>query len=459
MTADLGGRAAPRSSGRFDLIVAAHLLGELFVDRPLDERIDARARRVRAWTRSAAGAGRNGRPGRAGAARDVARAARRARPAAGAAAWTSSRPASGRAPARRWRASATGATTPLAGPPSRAGRLQLPGRCATGWTPRPGPAALPRRQRSAAREGPPEALRLRPGRPPRLRPPRPPRSAAERRLRRARPRRRRRDQRARAPPRRTRRRRAVDGTRPARARALTARPRRRRPKSFTIVPSKDPHALPLSRRSGRPPGRSPPSPSRCWSSSRSCGRSSTPPSAGASRPASSSRAPTWSMVLAFGLLAPAAARARRSTTGCGCWRCCCSASRVVIAASLLLFDVVLRRARDPAHPARPRAGGRLLHHRRDRADPLGRRRHARVHGVGADDGGHRPRAAGHAGQRHGRPGAAAGARLRGRRLDQPRRPRVADRRPHPRGALARHDDHHQERRPDADPELGDHARA
>ena len=36
-------------TGRFDLIVAAHLLGELFVDEPPDERIDARARRVRAW--------------------------------------------------------------------------------------------------------------------------------------------------------------------------------------------------------------------------------------------------------------------------------------------------------------------------------------------------------------------------------------------------------------------------
>ena len=36
-------------TGRFDLIVAAHLLGELFVDQPPEERIDARARRVRAW--------------------------------------------------------------------------------------------------------------------------------------------------------------------------------------------------------------------------------------------------------------------------------------------------------------------------------------------------------------------------------------------------------------------------
>jgi SAM-dependent methyltransferase len=42
--------ALPAVEGRFDLIVAAHLLGELFVDRPFDERIDDRARRVRAWT-------------------------------------------------------------------------------------------------------------------------------------------------------------------------------------------------------------------------------------------------------------------------------------------------------------------------------------------------------------------------------------------------------------------------
>ena len=42
--------ALPAVEGRFDLIVAAHLLGELFVDRPFDERIDDRARRVRTWT-------------------------------------------------------------------------------------------------------------------------------------------------------------------------------------------------------------------------------------------------------------------------------------------------------------------------------------------------------------------------------------------------------------------------
>jgi Mitochondrial small ribosomal subunit Rsm22 len=42
--------ALPAVGGRFDLIVAAHLLGELFVDRPFEERIDERARCVRAWT-------------------------------------------------------------------------------------------------------------------------------------------------------------------------------------------------------------------------------------------------------------------------------------------------------------------------------------------------------------------------------------------------------------------------
>ncbi len=35
--------------GKFDLVVAAHLLNELFVDRPLSERVALRARRVRAW--------------------------------------------------------------------------------------------------------------------------------------------------------------------------------------------------------------------------------------------------------------------------------------------------------------------------------------------------------------------------------------------------------------------------
>jgi ribosomal protein RSM22 (predicted rRNA methylase) len=36
--------------GRFDLVVAAHLLNELFVDRPPAERVALRARRVRAWS-------------------------------------------------------------------------------------------------------------------------------------------------------------------------------------------------------------------------------------------------------------------------------------------------------------------------------------------------------------------------------------------------------------------------
>jgi len=48
VTTDLAS-ALPAVEGRFDLIVAAHLLGELFVDRPADERVDARAQRVCAW--------------------------------------------------------------------------------------------------------------------------------------------------------------------------------------------------------------------------------------------------------------------------------------------------------------------------------------------------------------------------------------------------------------------------
>jgi len=48
VTADLAA-ALPRVEGRFDLIVAAHLLGELYRDDPADERIDLRAQRVRAW--------------------------------------------------------------------------------------------------------------------------------------------------------------------------------------------------------------------------------------------------------------------------------------------------------------------------------------------------------------------------------------------------------------------------
>jgi hypothetical protein len=39
----------PAVDGRFDLLVAAHLLGELHRGRPYDDRIDARARGVRAW--------------------------------------------------------------------------------------------------------------------------------------------------------------------------------------------------------------------------------------------------------------------------------------------------------------------------------------------------------------------------------------------------------------------------
>jgi SAM-dependent methyltransferase len=48
LKADLAA-ALPPVEGRFDIIVAAHLLGELYVDRPQDERIDGRSRRVRAW--------------------------------------------------------------------------------------------------------------------------------------------------------------------------------------------------------------------------------------------------------------------------------------------------------------------------------------------------------------------------------------------------------------------------
>jgi hypothetical protein len=39
----------PAAGGRFDLVVAAHVLNELYVDRPPAERIDLRARRVLAW--------------------------------------------------------------------------------------------------------------------------------------------------------------------------------------------------------------------------------------------------------------------------------------------------------------------------------------------------------------------------------------------------------------------------
>jgi SAM-dependent methyltransferase len=43
-------RDLPSGRGRFDLIVAAHLLNELFLDRPPDERAELRARRVLAWS-------------------------------------------------------------------------------------------------------------------------------------------------------------------------------------------------------------------------------------------------------------------------------------------------------------------------------------------------------------------------------------------------------------------------
>jgi hypothetical protein len=44
-------REVPASLGRFDLVVAAHLLGELFLSEPDERRLDALARRVLAWTR------------------------------------------------------------------------------------------------------------------------------------------------------------------------------------------------------------------------------------------------------------------------------------------------------------------------------------------------------------------------------------------------------------------------
>ena len=101
-------------------------------------------------------------------------------------------------------------------------------------------------------------------------------------------------------------------------------------------------------------------------------------------------------------------------------------------------------ARGAAHHARPDPRRGLPGDGGAGAHAVAGRRHQGVHGVGAHDRGHRPRAAGDAGQRHGRPGAAAGARLRHRRLDQDRR---QDHRPHPRGALARHHAGDQERRP------------
>lgn len=42
-------RDVPRTSGRFDLVVAAHLVGELYLDEPPERRIEALTRRVLAW--------------------------------------------------------------------------------------------------------------------------------------------------------------------------------------------------------------------------------------------------------------------------------------------------------------------------------------------------------------------------------------------------------------------------
>ena len=56
LVADLA-RELPRVEGRFDLIVAAHLLGELYLDAPDAERADERARRVLAWSRAFLGDG------------------------------------------------------------------------------------------------------------------------------------------------------------------------------------------------------------------------------------------------------------------------------------------------------------------------------------------------------------------------------------------------------------------
>ncbi|HVV52229.1 MAG TPA: hypothetical protein VHO06_21345 [Polyangia bacterium] len=86
----------------------------------------------------------------------------------------------------------------------------------------------------------------------------------------------------------------------------------------------------------------------------------------------------------------------------------------VIASGLLLFDVVLVRREIPRILRDLLAGDRLPHHRGAAAHPLGGRRHQGVHRLGAHHRGHRPRAAGDAGERDGRAGAAARARLRDR---------------------------------------------
>jgi hypothetical protein len=44
-------RPLPALEGRFDLVVAAHLLNELYLDRPVNERAERRAARVSAWAR------------------------------------------------------------------------------------------------------------------------------------------------------------------------------------------------------------------------------------------------------------------------------------------------------------------------------------------------------------------------------------------------------------------------
>jgi hypothetical protein len=49
--ADLS-RQLPVVDGRFDLVVAAHLLGELYTDRSIADRAERRAGRVQAWSRA-----------------------------------------------------------------------------------------------------------------------------------------------------------------------------------------------------------------------------------------------------------------------------------------------------------------------------------------------------------------------------------------------------------------------
>jgi SAM-dependent methyltransferase len=56
LVADLA-RGLPPVEGRFDLVVAAHLLNELYVDAPLAERVEALAQRLLAWCRAFIGEG------------------------------------------------------------------------------------------------------------------------------------------------------------------------------------------------------------------------------------------------------------------------------------------------------------------------------------------------------------------------------------------------------------------